>query len=923
MKTLPPSLARCQEAAKSIGWLYPTPSAMRVYLLGLSATGLLCLAPSVRAALDANADQMSDVWQARFSAQTLSAAADTDGDGFSNLQESLLGTDPRDAASRLAPGVTARAGGGVELAWPSQRDKRYQLESSADLVNWSPVRAIVGDGSARREGVDAAGPRTFVRVRAEDIDTDGDGLADWEERVSGFDPARVFSEGLGSNPTTPTTSNPRITDFERARTLLSATTQTVTVAAADPAMAENWPDPGVVVVRRSGRLDPLTVQLALGGTATSGVDFAAPAFLSVTIPFGADEASFSLTPLADAVAENEETVTVTALSGAGYTLGAATSATLRIADASDGRPSEKAAARFLAQAAFGPSPAETARVRDLGFAGWLDAQFTRPVNLHLPIVQAWQTELGGVTNSPVVSNEHRIEAWWRQAMRSDASSDPLRQRAAFALSQIFVISDRMSSLNDDQRGMTSYQDTLLANAFGTYRDLLEAVTRHPWMGLYLSALRNRKADPALNRFPDENYAREVMQLFSLGLWLLNPDGSLKLSSGSDLDPEGLVVPAGQPIPTYGEDQIGVLARVFTGLSYSARFTSSTNLTEIPTTRFSDSFNIPWRLMRMWDSEHDLAAKTLFMPGHGTLNLPARVASSPDTGVSGDADLDAALDFLAAHPNVGPFIGRQLIQRLVTSNPTPAYVARVSAVFANNGAGVRGDLRAVLRAVLLDPEARDPARAAAPGHGLVREPYTRYVALARALGAAPGPAGGGRYRGFGGVDADFLQRPLSAPSVFNFYSPFHQPPGPAGDSGLVAPELQIVNSVTAITGPNRVSSALSVTGSTSLTRFNSTSYSDDVATTGVDESEYNTRADEATWLPLAYGDPDALTAALDRALCAGSMTPATFRSVTRALRRLDDPSASGLSAATAEQRARTRLRVAIHLVAVSADAAVLK
>jgi hypothetical protein len=224
---------------------------------------------------------------------------------------------------------------------------------------------------------------------------------------------------------------------------------------------------------------------------------------------------------------------------------------------------------------------------------------------------------------------------------------------------------------------------------------------------------------------------------------------------------------------------------------------------------------------------------------------------------------------------------------------------------------------------MDPEARDAARIASPGHGLVREPYTRYVALARALGAAPGPAGGGRYRGFSGVDSDFLQRPLSAPSVFNFYSPFHQPPGPVGDSGLVAPELQIVNSVTAITGPNRFSTALSVTSSSSLSRFNTTSYSDDVATVGVDESEYNTRADEATWLPLAYGDPEALVAALDRALCAGAMTPPTFRSITRALRRLDDPSAAGLSATTAEQRARTRLRVAVHLVAISADAAVLK
>ena len=910
---------------------------MRVVSLGLPVVGLLCLCPSARAVLDANADQASDVWQSRFAAQALSPLEDTDGDGFTNLQESILGTDPRDRASRLAPGVAPLAGGGVELDWTALRDKRYQLESSADLVNWSPVRAFVGDGAARRESVVAAGPRLFVRVRAEDFDSDGDGLSDWEERAVGFNPQRVFSEGLGSNPTTPTTNNPRITDFERLRTLLGATAQTVTVAALDPAMAENWPDPGVVVVRRSGRLDPLTVNLSLGGTATSGLDYGSPAFLSVTIPFGADEAYFSLTPLADALTEGDETITVTALAGAGYTLGSAVTATLTITDAADGRVAKKDAARFLAQATFGPAPAEIARVRDLGFAGWLDAQFARPLNLHLPIVHAWQTELGGTTYDAVVGSDHRLEAWWRQTMRTDADSDPLRQRVAFALSQIFVISDRMSSLADDQRGMASYQDTLLTHAFGSYRDLLEAVTRHPWMGLYLSALRNRKANPSINRFPDENYAREVMQLFSIGLWRLDPDGSRTLSNGADLGPDGLAVPAGQTIPTYGDAQIAVFARVFTGLSYGTRFTSSTNLAEIPTTRFSDSYNVPWRPMRMWDVEHDVAAKTIWLPGCPTLQLPARVASSPDTGAAGDADLDAALDYLFNHPNIGPFVGRQLIQRLVTSNPSPAYIARVSAVFADNGSGVRGDLRAVIRAILLDPEARDPALLSDPNRGLVREPYTRYVALARALGIAG--SSDGRFRGFSGIDADFLQRPLSAPSVFNFYSPFYQPPGPAGDAGLVAPELQIINSVTTITGPNRVSSALAATStSAEATRLNFTTQVDDAATPDFDESRWNTRVDEASWIaadlatlvpagdptaPVSTADLEALVAALDRALCAGTMSPSTFRAVTRAVRRLSDPFASGITAAERDNRLRARFRVAAHLVAMSTDAAVLK
>jgi uncharacterized protein (DUF1800 family) len=536
-----------------------------------------------------------------------------------------------------------------------------------------------------------------------------------------------------------------------------------------------------------------------------------------------------------------------------------------------------------------------------------------------------------------VGSEHRLEAWWRQTMRTDADSDPLRQRVAFALSQIFVISDRMSSLANDQRGMTSYQDTLLTHAFGNYRDLLEAVTRHPWMGLYLSALRNRKADPSRNRFPDENYAREVMQLFSIGLWRLNPDGTRVLSSGADLGPDGGAIAAGLPIPAYGDPQIAVIARVFTGLSYGTRFTSATNLSEIPTTRFSDSYNVPWRPMRMWDVEHDLAPKTIWLPGCPTLALPARSASSPDMGAAGDADLDAALDYLSNHLNVGPFIGQQLIQRLVTSNPSPDYIARISAVFADNGSGVRGDLRAVIRAILLDPEARDPAQMSDPTHGLVREPYTRYVALARALGIVASPDG--RFRGFSNPDADFLQRPLSAPSVFNFYLPSYQPTGPAGDAGLVAPELQIINSVTTITGPNRFSSALAATSTTAtVTRLNPTTQVDDPATVDFDESLWNTRIDESSWIaadlatlvsagdpsaPVSTADPDALVAALDRALCAGTMTPATFRAVTRAVRRLSDPFASGITTAERDNRLRARFRVAAHLVALSTDAAVLK
>jgi uncharacterized protein (DUF1800 family) len=894
----------------------------RVFGLGWLAAWLTCA--SVHALIDRDSNQLSDVWQLKFSTGALNPDLDTDGDGLTNRQESILGLNPLDPSSHFNPPVDFSARGLVSAVWNGEPGKRYAFETSTDLTVWTAARTLYGANSPLAASTDTGNaPRFFVRIRADDLDTDGDGLTDWEEHNAGFNPSRIFSEGIGNTSTNPAV---RVTDFERVRDLLAGSAaHTVIIAAADPAMAENWPDPGAVVIRRTGRLSPVTVTFTLSGTAVSGNDYASPAFLSATIPLGADETTVTFAPLADALAEGDETLVVTLQPGAGYTLGTASSATLTISDAADGKPAAKAAARFLAQATFGPADAELTRVRDLGFSGWLDDQFTRAPNLHLPIVQTWQTELGDGTSASAVSTDHRLEAFWRQSMRTDAASDPLRQRTAFALSQIFVISDRMESLASDQRGMTGYYDMLLENAFGNYRTLLEAVTRHPWMGLYLSALRNRKANVAANRFPDENYAREVMQLFAIGLWRLNPDGSQLLSNGTDLDPDGAPVPAGQPIPTYGQSQIEVLARVFTGLSYGTRFTSTTNLAEIPTTRFYDSSNVPWRPMRMFDVEHDVAAKTLAFPGLAPLNLPARTASNPDTGAAGNADLAAALDHLANHPNVGPFIARLLIQRLVTSNPTPAYIGRVSAVFANNGSNVRGDLKAVLKAILLDPEARDPSRLDVATHGLVREPYTRYVAAARAFNAAPADpiSSGGRFRGFGSVDGDFLQRPLSAPSVFNFYSPDYRPPGAARTAHLASPELQIINSVTSISAPNRFSSAFAATSSAAnVTQFNQSTQSDNAASPGVNESTWNTRADEAAWLPLATGDPDAFVAALDRALCHGRMSPATFRAVTRALRRLDDPLATA-DPALRDQRARARLRIAAHLVTVSADFSVLK
>lgn len=775
-----------------------------------------------------------------------------------------------------------------------------------------------------------AGQPLFIRVGADDIDSDNDGVADWEELLANFNPQRKYSEGLGST----SSSNP-ITDLQRLAGLLSASTNTISVATSDASTAEDWPDPARVVIRRTGNLDAVILSFSLTGTATRNVDYTAPS--TIVIPFGADEVSFEITPLTDSVAEPDETVVFEITSGTGYALSAATSASITIKDSSTGLPSEKAARRFLAQATFGATPIEAANVKSLGYAPWIEAQFQRPLNLHLPIVQTWQAELAAglpPSNSALVGKEHAMEAFWRQSMRDDSDADPLRQRTALALSEILVISDRMEALNSDQRGMTGYYDTLLTHAFGNYRELLEAVTRHPWMGVYLSAMKNRKADPLKNRFPDENYAREILQLFSIGLWLLNPDGSHVLSDGQTLGPDGETIPLGQSVPTYGQSQIAEIARVFTGLSYGTRFTSTTDPTEIPTTKFYDSNNIPWQPMRMFDGEHDLAPKSISFPGMATVSLPARTGTTSTSQTAGNADLTAFLDHLASHQNVGPFISHRLIQRLVTSNPSPAYVGRVSAKFANNGSGVRGDMKAVLRAILLDPEARDYAKSILPSHGLVREPYVRYLAMARALEAAP--ALGDRYRGFGSLDGDFLQRPLSAPSVFNFYSPENKPAGPLRDNGLSSPEMQIINSVTSITGPNRYSSSLSVTNTnlnadsiptnSGWTQLNQSTQTDKTETPE-NEALWNTRINEQVWLDLATTDqaalaPDTMVAKLDEMLCHGRMQPGTFRAITRALQRLSDPFAD-VTPLVRDQRIRTRLRTAIHLVATSADYSVLK
>lgn len=415
------------------------------------------------------------------------------------------------------------------------------------------------------------------------------------------------------------------------------------------------------------------------------------------------------------------------------------------------------AARFLNQATFGATEADVDRLIGLGdattaYPRWIDEQIARPASLQLPAVQAAFGQLTNPVQMIGSLNADRQEAWFRNAIKGD---DQLRQRVAFALSEIMVVSQQ-SALQAMPHALADYYDLLARDAFGDFRKLMEDVTLHPAMGVYLNMLGNQKPDAARNIRPDENYARELMQLFTIGLVELNVDGAVRRDAQD------------QPVSTYDQSVIEGFANVFTGWNYAG----APSFTQARRTLANQV--LP---MQAYPDQHSpLAKKLLAYPGAAKPELPA--------GQSPQQDLADALDNIFHHPNVGPFIGRQLIQKLVTSNPSPQYVARVAGTFDDDGTGRRGNLAAVVRAVLLDAEAR-PATVT-PTTGKVKEPLLRLTQLWRAYDAK---AANGQYR-IGPIVFVFGQGPLQAPSVFNFFSPFHAPPGEIAEQGLVAPELQL-------------------------------------------------------------------------------------------------------------------------------------
>jgi uncharacterized protein (DUF1800 family) len=512
--------------------------------------------------------------------------------------------------------------------------------------------------------------------------------------------------------------------------------------------------------------------------------------------------------------------------------------------------------RLLGQATFGPTEALAARVESIGVEAWLGEQFAAPKSNYpnLPFVPYIAPDNCKSDGTKPATDPQNICArdtyslfqlqltFLRNALNGE---DQLRQRVAFALSQILVT----SSLEINHAyGMARYQQLMVDNAFGNYKDLLTAVTLSPAMGRYLDMANSNKPDAAKGISANENYAREIMQLFSIGLYELNQDGTYKRDG------------AGKQIPTYSQATVENLARVFTGWTY-ASFGGGVATRNNPV-----YYEFP---MVAVESNHDTGAKTL-MNG---FTVPA--------GQNATKDLTDAIDHLFNHPNTAPFISKLLIQKLVSGDPSPAYVARVANVFANNGFGTRGDLRAVVRAILVDPEARGEIKMT-PASGHLKEPALFAIGLARGLG---GTNDGVYTRGqLGGLG----QGLFASPTVFNFYSPDNQI-----SNGKLGPEFEILTSSNAFARINFVNNMVMGNG-----------FAPDATVSGATGTSINW----APWQTLA-GDPPALVDRLSWIFTRGAMSASAQKKIVDAVN------------AVAATDTLTRAKTAAYLVISSSQSQV--
>ncbi|MUI12074.1 DUF1800 family protein [Massilia dura] len=525
---------------------------------------------------------------------------------------------------------------------------------------------------------------------------------------------------------------------------------------------------------------------------------------------------------------------------------------------SDDQLTLKQASAFLSRATFGPTMPEITRVSQIGMNAWLDDQYTKRQILH----KWWMgnTALRLVPGA-VLHENHFFQTFWKYAI---VGEDQLRQRVTYALSQIFVISFQDGAVGMYPRGVACYYDMLGTNAFGNFRQLLEGVATSPMMGIYLSHMQNRPESDSTT--PDENFARELMQLMTIGLHQLNQDGTVKLVNQ-------------QPVPTYTRDDVVGLAKVFTGWSWGGGARTENRF--LGMYNYSDPYKdcLP---MQNYPTYHSTSEKRVL----GSV-IPA--------GGTGESDLAQALDMLFNHPNVGPFIGRQLIQRLVTSNPSPGYVGRVAAAFANNGEGVRGDMQAVIRAILTDPEAASGTQSEL---GKLREPVLRLANWLRSFNAR---STSGLY------DIWTLEDPLNgigqnvmrSPSVFNFYRPNYSPPqtGLAAE-GYVAPEMQIAGESSIVGYLNFMEIAIPY---------------------GIGQNA-NIKPDYVAEIGLA-DDPEALLDRIDLLLTNGNMSESLREQIIASVETLPIP--QRVNALTLRNARLRRVHLAIYLTMASPEYLVMK
>jgi uncharacterized protein (DUF1800 family) len=495
----------------------------------------------------------------------------------------------------------------------------------------------------------------------------------------------------------------------------------------------------------------------------------------------------------------------------------------------------------LSQAAIGYSKTDVTSVASTGFGSWIAAQFatSRPQKY-------WDYLLAGGFNAAANQNTQAgfEQMMWAQLM---GSSDVLRQRVGLALLDMWVVSIDGLSGGWKSFVMADYLDRLWDNAFTNYRTLMEAVSTSVGMGIYLTFLGSAKANANTGSIPDENYARELMQLFTIGLYQLNPDGTNVISGGN-------------PVPTYTQADVSQGARVWTGYTYASSDNSTPDRIRLGLTANA--------------AMHETGASSFL-----GITIPA--------GSDAASSRKLALDGLFNHANLGPFVGKQLIQRLVTSNPSPAYVARVAAAFANNGSGVRGDMQAVIRAILLDSEARDDNQVTSTTFGKLREPVVRLVQWAKAFNVTS-PTNAWPFGNTGSSANRIAESPGHAPSVFNWFRPGYAVQGAIANAGLVAPEFQIANEPSVIAYVN---------------------YMQSVIANGSGEA----KPDYSALTALAV-DSVALVAELNLVLAANQISATTSASIKTALDTIPTTTNAGLM---------SRIYAAITLVMASPEYLVLR